>query len=404
MSSSWRVRLSLALNFFVIAILLNTVGIVIDRVIDDYSVARTTAASLEAFKDLTIAAASFLLASYVPRFGYKRTMLLGLLAVTLVCMLVATVFGFWVTPVLYVVVGITFAMMKVAVYSTIGLITNTQDEHAGLTNVLEGVFQIGAMTGPLIFGFMIARSTWTDTYWIIAVMTAIALVLLLTTPLDESEVEAHASEAGFMEMFKLLRKPVVWTFVICAWLYVMIEQSFGTWMPTFHREVFGLSAALAASFMTFYFGSIALTRFLAGYLSKHVSWYILQTGYLIAAFAVTLIVLLSTGSVASGPEVTSWTDAPRLAFLFATVGFFIGPVYPTISSLVLSKLEKTQQSAMTGLIIIFSALGGTTGSFIIGRLSDMEGLTTHDAFFFPLLPIVLLVLMLIPYKRITDKL
>ena len=105
-------------------------------------------------------------------------------------------------------------------------------------------------------------------------MTAIALVLLLTTPLDESEVEAHASEAGFMEMFKLLRKPVVWTFVICAWLYVMVEQSFGTWMPTFHREVFGLSAALAASFMTFYFGSIALTRFLAAPIGRaaQVGW------------------------------------------------------------------------------------------------------------------------------------
>ena len=54
------------------------------------------AATLEAFKDLSIAGASFFLASYVPRFGYRRTMLVGLMAVMLASMLVAAVTGFWV--------------------------------------------------------------------------------------------------------------------------------------------------------------------------------------------------------------------------------------------------------------------------------------------------------------------
>ncbi len=94
MKSTWKVRVALALNFFVFAILLNTVGIVIARVIEDYGVAGATAATLEAFKDLSIAGASFLLASYVPRFGYRRTMLVGLMAVMLASILVAAVTGF----------------------------------------------------------------------------------------------------------------------------------------------------------------------------------------------------------------------------------------------------------------------------------------------------------------------
>jgi predicted MFS family arabinose efflux permease len=64
-------------------------------------------------------------------------------------------------------------------------------------------------------------------------------------------------------------------------------------------------------------------------------------------------------------------------------------------------MPKAQQAAMTGLIIIFSALGGTTGSLITGRLTDV--LNTHDAFFFPLIPIALLALMLLPYKRFADR-
>jgi FHS family glucose/mannose:H+ symporter-like MFS transporter len=400
MRSTWKIRIALALNFFVIAILLNTVGIVIARVIEDYGVSGAQAASLEAFKDLSIAGASFLLASYVPRFGYRRTMLLGLMAVMLASMLVASVTGFWVTPVLYATIGISFALMKTAVYSTIGLIAETQSQHTGLLNNLEGVFQVGAMSGPLLFAFMIGFSRWTDTYWLLATLILIALVLMWFTRLDEHEIEEHAEEAGLLEMLKLLKRPIVWTFVICALLYVMIEQSFGTWLPRFHEQIFGLSAAVASGFMSFYFGSIALSRFVAGYLVKRVPWIVLSLTYLSLAFVVTLAVVLLTSE--GEPEtITSWLLAPRLAFLFSMVGFFIGPIYPTVSSIVLTKMPKTQQAGMTGLIIIFSALGGTTGSLITGRLTDI--LNTHDAFFFPLVPIALLALTLLPYKRLADR-
>ncbi len=400
MRSTWNVRVALALNFFVFAILLNTVGIVIARVIEDYGVAGATAATLEGFKDLSIAAASFLLASYVPRFGYRRTMLAGLMAVMLASVLVAAVTGFWVTPVLYATIGVSFAFMKTAVYSTIGLITETPAEHTGLMNVLEGIFQVGAMSGPLVFAFMINLSRWTDTYWVLATLILIALVLMWFTRLDEHEIEEHATEAGFVEMLKLLKRPIVWTFVVCAWLYVMIEQSFGTWLPRFHEQIFGLSAAVASGFMSFYFGSIALSRFAAGLLSKRVPWIVLQLTYLALAFAVTLTVVLLTSGGNPAP-VERWLDAPRLAFLFSVVGFFLGPIYPTISSIVLTKMPKSQQAAMTGLIIIFSALGGTTGSLVTGRLTDI--LNTHDAFYFPLVPIALLAGMLVLYKRLADR-
>jgi len=400
MASTWKVRISLALNFFVFAILLNTVGIVIARVQADYGVTGTLASSLEAFKDLSIAVTSFLVASYVPRFGYRRTMIVGLIAVMAACMLVAALTGFWVTPILYATIGVSFALMKTAVYSTIGLITNGQQEHTGLMNTMEGIFQVGAMTGPLIFAAMISASHWSNTYWVIAGMTFLALVLLWMTPLDESEVQEHLEEAGFLEMIKLLKRPIVWTFVACAWLYVMIEQSFGTWMPSFHEHVFGLSAAAASGFMSFYFGSIALSRFVAGYLSKHISWFKLQMTYLACAFVLTLTVVMLTANWETG-SIAEWYQAPPLAFVFAVVGFFLGPIYPTISSIVLTKLDKAQHSAMTGLIIIFSALGGTTGSLILGRLTDV--LNTHDAFFWPLVPMVLLSLMLMPYKRLSDR-
>lgn len=395
-----KVRLSLLLNFFVFAILLNTVGIVISQVIVDYQTGRIAAGSLEAYKDLSIVVVSFLLASYVPKFGYKRSMIVGLLAVTLASALVAAVRGFWVTPVLYAVVGSSFALMKISVYSTVGLITSGQKEHAGLMNTLEGTFMVGSLTGPLLFSLMIGWSHWNHTYWIIAALSVLALVLMLATDLGESAVHGEADRSNFFEMFHLLKYPMVWVFVICAFLYVMIEQSFGTWLPTFNREIFNLSPAQSASFLSIYAGSIALSRFLAGSLLKRVSWLFLLLAYLCGALILTLFVLSQTRTPVTQTS-ANWYAAPPLAFVFSLVGFFLGPIYPTISSIVLSKLEKIHHSSMTGLLIIFSALGGTSGSLIIGIVSQQ--LNVHQAFLFPVVPITLLALMLIPYRQLSDR-
>jgi fucose permease len=398
--SRWKIKISLFLSYFVLAILLNTVGIVIAQVIEDYNVSRLTAGTLEAFKDLSIMFVSFVLASFVPKFGYRRTLIYGLIALTFGCMIIASITEYWSAPVLYAITGSSFALMKVSVYSTVGLITKTQKDHTGFMNILEGIFMTGSLTGPLIFSVMISLSHWNNTYWVIAVFTVISLVLILFTELDESQVKEEAKESSFIKMFALLKYPMVWVFIICAFLYVMIEQSFGTWLPTFNKEIFKLTSAQSASFLSIYAGSIAASRFLAGYLSKRFSWLSIQLFYLVGAFLLTLIILIQTiGFRASGHE--NWYQAPPLAFVFSMVGFFIGPIYPTICSIVLSKLERARHSSMTGLIIIFSALGGTSGSMIIGLFS--ENFSVHNAFFFPLLPIALLAFALIPYKKLSDK-
>ncbi|MEZ4905487.1 MAG: hypothetical protein R2822_28845 [Spirosomataceae bacterium] len=71
MPNHWKIKLSIFLNYFVFAILLNSVGTVILQVQRTYSVSETAASILEAFKDLSIAAVSFLVASFINRLGCK---------------------------------------------------------------------------------------------------------------------------------------------------------------------------------------------------------------------------------------------------------------------------------------------------------------------------------------------
>ena len=84
--SNFRIKLSLYLNYFVFAILLNSVGILIQKSQNRYHVDEVTASSLEAFKDLSIAFVSFLVGSFLPRLGYKKGMLIALALVFAGCL------------------------------------------------------------------------------------------------------------------------------------------------------------------------------------------------------------------------------------------------------------------------------------------------------------------------------
>jgi predicted MFS family arabinose efflux permease len=56
---------------------------------------------------------------------------------------------------------------------------------------------------------------------------------------------------------------------------------------------------------------------------------------------------------------------------------------------------------MAGLIVIFSALGGTTGSIITGNVFQAYGGQT--AFYFSLIPIGLLLVLITVFSRMQKK-
>ena len=140
---NWRLQLGLALNLIVFATVLNSVGIVVERSISEWHIAKTVGGTLEGCKDLTIAATSLLLASQVPRLGYRRVMMGGLLAVLIACALLASVQQFWTVPILFILCGASFALVKVSVYATVGLFATGTGQHASMMNRLEGIYQIG---------------------------------------------------------------------------------------------------------------------------------------------------------------------------------------------------------------------------------------------------------------------
>ncbi len=406
---NWRIKLSLFLNYFVFAILLNSVGTVILQVQNNYGITQGSASVLEAFKDLSIAIVSFLVASYLTRIGYKRSMLLALAMVTAACLLMPSLGSFAMTKVLFAVVGASFALIKVSVFATIGIVTSNKKDHASFMNFIESFFMIGILTGYFIFSAFVdnenpASTSWLRVYYLLAAISAVAFILLLTAPLDESSVKATEVKPlleDFADMFKLAIRPLVLIFVISAFFYVLIEQSIMSWLPTFNSQVLHLSTTLSIQMASILAASTAIGRFIAGVVLRKIHWLLVLIICLSFAALLVLLVIPLAGKVPAG-SVNSWADAPFVAFIFPIIGLLLAPVYPAINSVMLSSLPARQHGPMSGLIVIFSALGGTTGSIITGHIFQAYG--GQNAFYFSLVPIGILIISLIFFNRLQKRL
>ncbi|HMS98701.1 MAG TPA: MFS transporter [Saprospiraceae bacterium] len=404
MDATFRLKLSLYLNYFVFAILLNSVGIVILKSIAVYGVDEVQASTLELFKDMSIAIVSLGIASFLPRIGYKRAMLAGLALVTFGSIAMALGNSFTSARLLFLMVGVSFALIKVSVYSMIGMVTSNEKEHSALMSSIEGVFMFGIALASFLFpAFNVEgdSSAWLRVYWVLAVLTSLSFLFLWFTPGKEQATEPGSDlMQDLKRMARLLVKQLVLVFVISAFLFVMIEQGIMTWLPTFNKEVLHLPeniSIMMASILSF---SLGIGRLAAGYFSGKMGWHKVLLICLAGAMAIVVFILPKTVN-AGGSEIQSFGDLPLLAFAFPLVGLFIAPIYPLLNSAVLSALPQQLHSPMTGLIVIFSAIGGTLGSRMIGYLFKHTG--ADQAFYYTLIPMAVLVICVTLLRKLTIK-
>ncbi len=406
---NWKIKLSLFLNYFVFAILLNSVGTVILEVQNNFGVAEGAASILEAFKDLSIAIVSFLISSYITRIGYKNAMLIALGFIGIVCFIMPFTASFGTTKLLFAAVGSSFALIKMSVYSTIGLVTKNEKEHISLMNFLESFFMVGILSGYFIFSAFVdeknpASTSWLNVYYLLGGISVIAFLLLLSAPLDESSIKPDETKSlisEFGDMIKLAITPIVLVFIVSAFIYVMIEQSIMSWLPTFNKKVFNFSIVLSIQMSSILAASTAVGRFIAGVVLRKIQWLVFLLICLISAGTLLFLAISNMPSTPTGASVTSWGHAPIVAFILPLIGILIAPIYPAINSVILSTLPVKKHGLMSGLIIVFSAIGGTTGSILTGHIFQAYGGKT--AFYFVMLPMAVLVVFLFLFKRLQTK-
>ena len=201
-------------------------------------------------------------------------------------------------------------------------------------------------------------------------------------------------------MFKLVVVPVVLVFVASAFIYVLIEQSIMSWLPTFNSKVLHLPNSLSVQMAGILAASTAVGRFLAGVVLKQLKWLTVLIICVLLSAGMVLIALPLAQNLGN-EAITGWGNAPLVAYIFPMIVLFIAPIYPSINSVILSALPKSKHGIMSGLIVIFSALGGTTGSLITGYIFEHFG--GQSAFYFSLIPMAFLIILLVIFNRLSEK-
>jgi fucose permease len=396
---------ALATSYALLGLLMNSVGTVILQSIAHYGVSKPHAATLEACKDLSVVVASFLFATALPRFGFRRAQIAVMIAIALGALAISAANSFIAMQLFFVLVGLCFGVAKVATYATIGLLRAGRERHASLLTLIEGIFMIGILVGIWLFGWFIGHDVsgrgWLDVYLVISALAVASAVLWWLTDLDESAARAADGipAPGRRAMLTLLVLPSTIAFLAAIFLYVLVEQSVGTWLPTFNNQVLHLPSAMSVQVSSIFVAALAVGRLGASGLVARFGWLRLLLGCL---GAVALLVVLTLPSTRGLPVRASigWFNAPAAAYIFPLIGVFMAPIYPIVSSVVLSALPRERHAAMVGLMVIFSALGGTIGSLITGIVFDR--FSGQTAFYLVLVPLALIAFALVRLDRLTD--
>jgi fucose permease len=291
------------------------------------------------------------------------------------------------------------------VYSLIGVVTDTPKEHSSLMSSVEGFFMVGIASAYFLFPAFYSDTdpdAWLQVYPVLCVIIALSFVLLLFSKINipietsgKSVIDDIKSSAGLLVM------PLVLVFIFSAFFFVMIEQGIMTWLPRFNEKIFSFSEVLSVQMASILAISLALGRFIAGWVSKSIAWEKIVIVCSIISVVILLSVLPQLKIEGNAVVLKGLGDVPLLGLILPLIGLFIAPIYPLLNSTVLSHLPKRLHSPMSGLIIIFSALGGTLGSRIVGTLFEHIG--GVNAFYFLIIPIALLVVSVLIIKRLIKK-
>jgi MFS transporter, FHS family, glucose/mannose:H+ symporter len=306
--------------------------------------------------------------------------------------------------ILFACVGISFAVIKVSVYSMIGLITNNDREHKSVLSSVESFFMIGIAAGFIAFPLFYSDTdpnAWLTIYLVLAALIAVSFFILLFSKFNiQYQIPGTNIKDDFIEMIKLLKRPLVLVFAIAAFMYVMTEQGIMSWLPTFNQKVLLLPEKLSVTMAVILMLSIALGRYICALLVKKISWIVLLCSCLTGAALMVLFVLPQTQNLPQR-NIHSLGDVPVIAYVFPLIGFFLAPIYPLVNSFVLSSTEKIYHSPMASLLVFFSAIGGTLGSRLVGYL--FKNIGGQKAFYFSLVPMAVLFICILLFSRMQKK-
>ncbi|MGL5977741.1 MAG: MFS transporter [Erysipelotrichaceae bacterium] len=236
-------------------------------------------------------------------------------------------------------------------------------------NWLHSCWGIGATLSPMIITFGLSRfHSWRAGYLMIGVLVfALSILIWSNLKLWKASPTKQVTTSyipkenvkGIAPMLSIV------TYVI----YVALEGGLGLWMSALLLEARGLSIAMSGTFVSCYFASIMIGRFLLGFLANRMgNRQLIQLGLSLALFGSLLFFN------ASNP----WIYGSGILLL----GFGFAPIYPSLMHETSARYPHVQANRIIGYQVSFSYVSSLIVVPLVGVLATTFGLEVLPLFVF----------------------
>ncbi len=322
-------------------------------------------------------------AALVRRIGYMRSASIGLLTMTLGCLLFVPassfgLFGLFLVALFVLATGITTvqvvanplismlgapatASSRLTFAQAFNSLGTTIFPYVGSLLILGSLAKVDAasLSGAALAAYRgVETQVIVHTYLGLAIaLSVLAIVVWLRR---RALVETPTTPTAILQAFNLLTRPRFAFGTACIFLYVGAEVAIGSLLVSYlmQQSVLGLAAVDAGKHVPLYWGGAMVGRFVGAYVLR-----VFSPGKVLACVAATAITLIVISANSTG-GVSGWS--------LLCIGLFNSIMFPTIFSLASEGLGN--RAAEGSGVICMAIVGGAIVPLVAGHAADFWGL------------------------------
>lgn len=236
-----------------------------------------------------------------------------------------------------------------------------------LLNWLHASFGLGATLGPLLMGRLLDSGlAWQWGYFAGgAAQVSIALLVLATLarwrmdPPDPRDTDSPAERRGPSSLATLRLLPV-WVSIAIFAVYAGIEVGTGQWSYTLFTEGRGVDDGLAEIFVSLYWGSFTIGRFLFGGLGERIAPREVLRGSGLGIIAGAALLWLNPAGIGQFAGIV-------------LLGFMLAPTFPTMIAATPGRIGPRHAANTIGFQVGAASLGIAVFPWMAGLLAETTG-------------------------------
>ncbi len=231
-----------------------------------------------------------------------------------------------------------------------------ESKRTAMANLSQASFSVGAVTSPLLIGWLIGRGVnFRLGYFGAAGVCVLSGAIALSAMLMRRERPVGRQDEG-IHWYHVIRDPLVIMLAAGIMLYVGAEIGQSNWLAVYFRRYLHASKSFSAASLSVMWLGIGVGRIVAAWGSRRVA-------------EVNIIRICLAGAAASEAALLLLTTPLPGAAAAFSLGFFLGPVFPTIVSCAGGAYPE-RSGTVTSVVVAAGALGAAIFPPAIGWAAD----------------------------------